>query len=387
MKAVLFRQHGGPEVLEYTDFPTPEPKSGEALIHLRAAALNRMDVMVRNGWPGLKLELPHINGADGAGEVVALSPPLPEGDRVASRITAEGGLGVRVNSQETGELETRELEVGDRVVINANFGCGKCEFCLAGRDNLCQNWHLLGETIRGTYAEYVAVPLKQLYKLPDDFDFYQAAAAALVYQTAWHSLVKRGNLQREETVLIVGAGGGVNTASVQIAKWLGARVVVVGSDAKKLELAKAIGADILIDRSQEADWSKAVYLATDRRGVDVVVDNVGITFMLSLRALRKGGRLLTVGNSGAPRFEIDNRYIFAKHLSIIGSTMSTLVDFQEVMDLVVMGELKPILDKTYPLREAASAQERLWRNENFGKITLDISPQPKGEGVRRTAEG
>jgi NADPH:quinone reductase-like Zn-dependent oxidoreductase len=347
MKTVLFHQHGGPEVLEYTDFPTPEPKPGEALIRLRAAALNRMDVLVRNGWPGLKLEMPHINGADGAGEIVEVNPVLHVRER----------LGVRT---------------GDRVVINANFGCGSCEFCLAGRDNLCLNWHLLGETIRGTYAEYVCVPLRQVYKLPDDFDFYPAVASALVYQTAWHSLVKRGNLQKGETVLIVGAGGGVNTASVQIAKLMGAQVVMVGSDAQKLTKAESIGADILIDRSKEADWSKSVFLATNKRGVDVVVDNVGTTFMQSLRVLRKGGRLLTVGNSAGPKFEIDNRYIFAKHLSIIGSTMSTLADFREVMDLIVTGQLKPILDKMYPLKDAAAAQERLWKNENFGKITLDI---------------
>jgi NADPH:quinone reductase-like Zn-dependent oxidoreductase len=348
MKVVLFRVHGGPEVLEFTDFPTPRSKPGEALVRLHAAALNRMDVMVRNGWPGLKLELPHINGADGAGEIVAINSPLPMGE----------GLGVRV---------------GDRVVINANLGCGKCEFCLEGNDNLCRDWHLLGETVRGTYAEYVVLPTKQLYRLPDDFDYHQAAAAALVYQTAWHSLVKRGNLQKSEIVLIIGAGGGVNTASVQIAKYIGAQVIVVGSDAKKLEKVESNGANILIDRSKEEDWSKAVFLATNKRGVDVVVDNVGATFMQSLRALRKGGRLLTVGNSAGPKVEIDNRYMFAKHLSIIGSTMSTLEDFKEVMDLVVAGKLKPIIDKTYPLRDAALAQERLWKNENFGKITLDIS--------------
>jgi NADPH:quinone reductase-like Zn-dependent oxidoreductase len=208
--------------------------------------------------------------------------------------------------------------------------------------------------------------------LPLDFDFHKAAAAALVYQTAWHSLVVRGNLQPHETVLIVGAGGGVNTASVQIAKYIGAQVLVVGSDAKKLELAKSIGADLLIDRSQEPDWSKPVFLATNKRGVDVVVDNVGTTFMQSLRSLRKGGRLLTVGNSGGPKFEIDNRYIFAKHLSILGSTMSTITDFNEVMDLIVSGKLMPIMDRTFPLQGAAIAQERLWKNENFGKITLDI---------------
>jgi NADPH:quinone reductase-like Zn-dependent oxidoreductase len=196
-------------------------------------------------------------------------------------------------------------------------------FAWPGKDNLCRDWHLLGETVRGTYAEYVASH-KTALQTAKGFDYHQAAASALVYQTAWHSLVKRGNLQKGETVLIVGAGGGVNTASVQIAKYIGAQVVIVGSDAHKLEKAESLGADILIDRSKEADWSKSVYLATDKRGVDVVVDNVGTTFMQSLRALRKGGRLLTVGNSGGPDFEIDNRYMFAKHLSIIGSTMSTL---------------------------------------------------------------
>ena len=343
MKAILFHKHGGPEVLEYADFPTPEPKAGEALIHLRAAALNRMDVMVRNGWQGLKLELPYINGADGAGEVVAF-----------------------------GENATG-FKVGDHVAINANLGCGTCEFCLRGQDNLCANWHLLGETIRGTYAEYICLPVRQLYKLPDDFDFHASAAAALVYQTAWHSMVTRGGVMAGETVAIIGAGGGVNSASIQVAKFLGARVVVVGSSSEKLKQAESLGADILIDRSKEMDWSKAIYLATEKRGVDVVVDNVGTTFPLSLRALRKGGRLLTVGNSGAPRFEIDNRYIFAKHLSILGSTMSTRADFAEVMDLIVAGKLKPVMDKIFPLKEAAAAQERLWRGENFGKITLDIS--------------
>jgi NADPH:quinone reductase-like Zn-dependent oxidoreductase len=342
MKAVLFHHHGGPEVLKYTNFPTPEPKPGEILIRLRAAALNRMDVMVRNGWPGLKLEFPHINGADGSGEVAGL------GDGVT------------------------EFNLGDRVAINANLGCGQCEFCQHKQDNMCLNWHLLGETVRGTYAEYICLPIRQLYKLPGDFDFHASAAAALVYQTAWHSMVKRGNVKAGETVAIVGAGGGVNSASIQVAKHLGARIIVIGSNTKKLKEAASLGADILIDRSADEDWSKVVFLATEKRGVDVVVDNVGTTFPLSLRALRKGGRLLTVGNSGSPRFEIDNRFIFAKHLSIIGSTMSTLADFTEVMDLVVAGKLKPIIDAIFPLKDAAAAQERLWSGENFGKITLDI---------------
>ena len=185
-------------------------------------------------------------------------------------------------------------------------------------------------------------------------------------------MVKRGGVTAGETVAIVGAGGGVNSASIQIAKHLGARVVVIGSNTKKLTEAESLGADILIDRSKVEDWSKAVFIATEKCGVDVVVDNVGTTFPLSLRALKKGGRLLTVGNSGGPRFEIDNRFIFAKHLSIIGSTMSTLGDFTEVMDLLIAGKLKPVIDKTYPLKDAAIAQERLWLGENFGKITLNI---------------
>jgi NADPH:quinone reductase-like Zn-dependent oxidoreductase len=342
MKTMLFRRHGGPEVLEYTDFPTPKAGPGEVLVRLRAAALNRMDVMVRNGWPGLNLEMPHINGADGAGEVAAL-----------------------------GE-DSSGFQVGDRVVINANLGCGRCEYCTGGWDNMCRTWHLLGETVRGTYAEYVNLPVRQLYKIPHDFPFHAAAAAALVYQTAWHSLITRGGLQAGEIVVVVGAGGGVNSASIQVAKLAGARVIVVGSSAHKLALAESLGAHVLIDRSADEDWSRAVYLATDKRGADVVVDNVGTTFMASLRSLRKGGRLLTVGNSGGPRFEIDNRYVFAKHLSVVGSTMSPLRDFSTVMGLVIADKLKPVLDRTFPLREAAAAQERLWRGENLGKITLDI---------------
>ncbi len=343
MKTVLFRRHGGPEVLEYGDFPTPAPKPGEALVRLHTAALNRVDVTVRNGWPGIKLELPHIPGCDGAGEV------------------AEVGEGVT------------QLEVGDHVVINANLGCGKCDYCLAGEDNMCRNWHLLGETVRGTYAQYVSLPARQLYKLPQEFDLRAAAAAALVYQTAWHSLITRGGLRPGETVLIVGSGGGVNTASIQVAKFAGASVIAVASSAEKANLAGSLGADHVVDRSKEADWSKAVFLATNKQGVDIVVDNVGNTFMPSLRTLRKGGRLLTVGNTGGPKVEFDNRYMFGRHLSIIGSTMSTLSEFSKVMDLIVQGKLKPVIDRIYPLEQAAAAQKRLEQDQQLGKILLDIS--------------
>jgi len=358
MKAVLFHTHGGPEVLQYADFPDPEPAAGQALVRLHAAALNRMDLWVRNGWPGLKLEYPHIPGADGAGEVVALTPP-PLSPLPSPRMGRGEGAGGEVRS-------------GDRVVINSNLGCGTCDYCMAGEDNLCRDWHLLGETLRGTYAEYVTVPSRQLFRLPDGFDYHTAAAAGLVFHTAWHSLVTRGKLQPGETVLVVGASGGVNTACIQIAKYTGAKVIVVGAGAQKLALAESLGADILIDRLQEEDWSKAVYRLTEKRGVDVVVDNVGTTFALSLRCLRKGGRLLTVGNTGGPKFEIDNRFIFGKHLTIIGSTMGTLKDFAEVMSLVTGGKLKVALDRSFPLADARSAQELLEKGEQLGKITLEI---------------
>ena len=342
MKAVLFHKHGGPEVLEYTDFPTPEPGPGEALVRLKAAALNGLDLWVRAGWPGIKLEYPHIPGADGAGEVVAL------GSGVTNRA------------------------IGERVVINSNLGCGKCEACLAGFDNRCRAWGLLGETRRGTYAEYVAVPARNLVLLPEGFDERSAAAAALVFHTAWHSLIARGGLRAGESVLVVGASGGVNTACIQIAKLTGAMVYVVGSNAEKLSIAESLGADHLIDRSQEENWPKIVYQLTGKRGVDVVVDNVGTTFPLSFRAACKGGRILTVGNTGGSTVEIDNRFIFAKHLSLIGSTMGTQKDFKAVMELVFAGRLKPVLDRSFPLAEARAAQERLKKGEQMGKITLAI---------------
>ena len=343
MKAVIFQRHGGPEVLEYVDFPTPVPQGDEVLVRLRVAALNRMDVAVRRGWPGLKLELPHINGADGAGEVAALGP------------RAEG------------------LAVGDPVVVNASLGCGECELCRSGMDNLCRNWHLLGETVRGTYAQYVCVPARQLHRLPVGFSLTTAAAGALVFQTAWHSLITRGALSAGETVVVVGAGGGVNTASVSVAKLQGARVIVVGSNAQKLERAKELGADFTIDRSQVEDWSAAAYLATDKRGADVVVDNVGSTLMPSLRLLRKGGRLLTVGSSAGPDVLLDNRYVFYRNVSILGSTMSPIKDFHTVMDLITTGQLTPTVDSSFDLKDAAEAHRRMESGAHFGKITLEIA--------------
>ena len=343
MKAVYIKEHGGPEKLEYGELPTPEAGEGQVLVRLEAAALNHMDLFLREGWPGLKIEYPHIFGADGAGNIEAVGPGV------------------------------RQWQGGERVVINANLSDGNCEFCQAGYENRCRNWHLLGETVSGTYAEYLAIPASNVKQVPDGYDLHHAAAAALVYLTAWHSLVSRGEVHAGEHVLIVGASGGVNTASIQIAKYMGAEVYVVGSSADKLELAESLGADHLIDRSKEENWSKTVFLESGKRGMDVVVDNVGTTFPMSLRAARKGGRILTVGNTAGPRFEIDNRFVFAKHLSILGSTMGTNADFETVMDLVFDGRLNSVVDKTFPLKDAGEAQARLESGEQLGKITLDIA--------------
>jgi NADPH:quinone reductase-like Zn-dependent oxidoreductase len=310
---------------------------------LRAAALNRLDLWVREGWPGLNLHFPHILGADGSGDIAAL-----------------------------GE-DVHEFSIGDRVVIDANIGCGTCDACLAGDDNLCNDWNLLGETIPGTLAEYINVPARNVLAIPDAIDYGHAAAASLVFLTAWHSLITRGNLQAGETVLVVGAAGGVNIASIQIAKLAGATVYVVGSNEQKLAIAKSLGADTLIDRSKEPEWDKAIWLATDRRGVDVIVNNVGgETMPLSLRAAAKRGRILTVGNTGNPIYEIDNRYIFGKHLSIIGSTMSPIKDFRTVMGLIFSGKLKVVIDRRYPLQDTTNALRRLEAGEQLGKIVIDI---------------
>jgi NADPH:quinone reductase-like Zn-dependent oxidoreductase len=343
MKAVLLQEHGGTEVLKYQEIQTPEPQSGQVLVRLRAAALNRLDLWVRKGWPGIKLNYPHILGADGAGEVAALGPDVDN------------------------------WQIGDRVVINSNFSCGHCDYCLAGYDNRCRSWHLLGETIPGTYAQFVIVPGDNLLSIPEGYDYRKAAAAALVFHTAWHSLITRAQMKAGESVLVVGASGGVNTASIQIAKLAGAKVFVVGSNSKKLSLAESLGADYLVDRSIEANWSKSIYKLTNRNGVDIVVDNVGTTFSLSFRSVRKGGRILTVGNTGGPKFEIDNRFIFGRHLSIIGSTMGTKKDFLDVMELVFSDNLKPVLDQDYPLADASVAQERLENGQQMGKITLSIN--------------
>lgn len=344
MKAIGFEQHGGIDRLQLIELPGPKPAVGELLVRLEAVALNHMDLLVLQGWPGLQLEMPHIPGADGAGVVAEVGP------------------------------EVTGFAVGDRVIIYPNLSCGRCEFCVAGADSLCREWQLLGEHTRGTFRELMAVPAGNLLKMPDDFDLTTAAAAPTAYLTAWHSLIGRGQLRPGEVVLVVGASGGVNTASIQIARLAGARVVAVGSSADKLQLAKQLGAELLIDRTADESWSKTAYLHDGRHGVDVVVDNVGApTMASSLRAVRKGGRILTVGNTGGPKYEIDHRFLFGKHITIIGSTVGSRSEFHQVMQLVFHGDLRPVLDMQYPLDRAAEAYQRMQVGEQLGKITLSLS--------------
>ena len=341
MKALAFYEHGLLENVQFTDVPEPQIGPDEVLLEVKAAALNRLDLWVLAGWPGLNLKLPHVMGSDGAGVVAQ--------------------LGANVT----------DFAVGDRVAINPTLGSDSDYFGRRGLDNMSDNHAILGEHVDGFLAEFAAVPARNLLKMPDDAKFEEAAAASLVYVTAWHSLVTRGGLRPGETVLIVGAGGGVNTAAIQIARLAGAGCIyVVGSSAEKLAKAEALGADVLFNRN-EVDWGKAIFKATNRRGVDIVVDNVGAaTFHTSLRALKKGGRLLTVGNTSGPKFEIDNRLIFGKHLTIIGSTMGSSADYETVMNLIFNGRLHPVIDTIYPLSEGITALRRLEVGDVVGKLVL-----------------
>lgn len=341
MKAVVFHEHGSLDNVVYADAPEPEIGPDEVLIEVKAAALNRLDLWVLAGWPGLNLKMPHVMGSDGAGVITAV------GQRVSG------------------------FAVGDRVAVNPTLSCGRCDFCLAGRDNMCRRFALFGEHVDGFLAEYAAVPARNLLKMPDDAAFVAAAAASLVFVTAWHSLITRANFQAGESILIVGAGGGVNTAAIQVARLAGAgQIYVVGSSAAKLALARELGADVTINRN-EVDWSKAIFKATNREGVDVAVDNVGAaTYQKSLRALKRGGRLLTVGNTSGPKFEIDNRLLFGKHLSIIGSTMGAIRDYERVMGLLFDGRLRAIVDSEHPLSDGPAILRKLDSGDVSGKLVV-----------------
>lgn len=347
MRAIIFERHDPlPTVYRFSDaVPDPELPPDGVVVKVHYAALNRLDNFVRIGWKGLNLQWPHIPCSDFSGEIIAV------GDQV------EG------------------WQVGQRVTANPLVWCGRCRACLAGRHNHCRNAHLLGEQIRGACADFVAVPARNLIAVPEGFDMRLAAAASLVYVTAWHSLITVGRLQAGERVLVVGAGGGVNTASIQIAKLAGASVYVIASNADRAARARTIGADWTIDRSEAPTWSKAVYAATGRTGVDMVVDNVGqATWRESLRTLRPGGRLVTVGGTSGYQAETPVNLIFGRHLHIIGSTMGTQDDYLTVMPLIFQGKLRPIIDSVFPIEQFQQAIERLMAGEMFGKIVIAVNP-------------
>ncbi len=344
MRAIVFIRHGGPEVLEYReDIPAPAPSPGEALIAVSYAALNRLDNFVRIGWKGLDLEMPHILGSDFSGTIAALGPGVSG------------------------------WQVGQRVVANPTVWCGTCPACVAGWHNRCDRFAILGEHVRGAYAEYVTVPARNLVAIPDSTPDDVAAAAPLVCVTAWHMLITAGRLRAGESVLVVGAGGGVNSVAIQIAKLAGASVGVVAANAEKVAKAQALGADWAVDRSAEPNWGREVYAATGKRGVDVVVDNVGAaTWANSLRCLAKGGRLLTVGGTTGYEAATPVNLIFAKHLSIIGSTMGTQADFEAAMAQVWAGKITPVVDQVFPLADYPAALARLMTGNAFGKILIKI---------------
>ncbi len=340
MKAIRFHEHGGPEKLCYEEVPDPRPGPGEVLIQLRAAALNHLDLFCRNGLPGVVL--PHIGGADGSGIVVA---------------TDDG---------------SQDPPIGERVLINPGLSDGVCSYCQAGEHSLCDRFKILGEQVDGTFAEYVVVPRENVMRIPDFLDFAAAAAYPLVTLTAWRMLMTKAQLRPGETVLILGVGGGVSSAAVQIAKLAGARVFATSGSDAKLERAQRLGADVTINY-REKDFSREVWMMTDKRGVDVIVENVGqATWPGSIRALAKGGRLVTCGATSGPKPDEDIRRIFTKQVTIMGSTMGNRREFATIVALLAAGALKPLVDTTLPLAQAAEAQQALEQAEQFGKIVLTI---------------
>ena len=342
MKALYFDSHGEVENLKFGSLPPPEPGPDEALIRVGAAAINHLDLWVLRGWPSLKLNLPHIGGSDIAGTIDKFGPGNPGG-----------------------------LSIGARVVVNPGITGGDDEWVRRGEDSVSPGYKIFGENLPGGFAEYVVAPVKNLYPIPENFTLSQAAAPLLSALTAWRMLKVRGGLASGESVLIVGAGGGLNSTAIQIAKHLGAEVFALSSSDRKLEQAKQLGASRLLNYKAQPQWSKEILKLTGGRGIDLIVDNVGTaTMSQSLKAAARGGRIVTVGNTSGPDLSIDNRYIFGKQLSIIGSTMGSRADFETVLPLIWNGTIKPVIDRELPLKDGAAGYRALDRGEQFGKIVL-----------------
>lgn len=342
MKVARIHQHGGTDVLVYEEAPEPKIKANQALIRVRACALNHLDLFVRAGIPGMKFPLPHILGSDIAGEVV-----------------------------EAGELCER-VKPGWRVLLSPGTSCRQCEQCLNGQDNLCRRFTMFGYGIDGGNAELMAAPEYSVIPIPDDLSFEEAAAAPLVFLTAWHMLMARAKLQPGEDVLVLAASSGVGQAAIQIAKMFQCRVIATAGGEEKLAKARAVGADHAIDHYAQ-DISAEVRKITGKRGVDVVIEHVGVaTWQKSLESLAPAGRLVTCGATTGFDAKVDLRFLFSKQWSLLGSFMGTMGELHQVLKFVFRKQLRPVIDQVYPLREIREAHERIERRQQFGKVVLSV---------------
>ena len=336
MRAARFHEHGGPEVLKYEDAPDPQPAPGRAIVRVRACALNHLDLWQRRGLERVKIPLPHISGADVAGEIV------------------DGG----------GAFET-----GTRVLLQPGLSCGRCAACGDGRDNECAAYSVLGYMSDGGYAELVSIPVENVVPIPAHIDFVSAAAFPLTFLTAWHMLLTRAGLRPGATVLVLAGGSGVGQAAIQVARVHGARVFAT-SGPSKVEAVRALGAEHVFDHYAE-DFARRTRALTDGRGADIVVEHVGeATWDRSVRALARGGRLVTCGATTGHAAAIDLRHLFARQLSLLGSYMGRKPELRAAAELFFAGKLRPVIDEVLPLSEIRTAHERLESGRQFGKVVV-----------------
>lgn len=339
MKAVRIHEFGGPEVLRYEDVPDPKPRKDQVLVRIKACALNHLDIFVRTGIPGVNL--PHILGSDIAGEIV-----------------------------EIGEYITG-FKPGQRVLLAPMHFCNRCAKCEAGVQNLCREFTVFGNAVDGGNCELIAVPAVNVIPIPDGLDFNQAASVPLVFLTAWHMLVGRAGIRPGQTVLVLGAGSGVGIAAIQIAKLFNARVISTAGDETKLEKAKALGADHVINHYKQK-ISQEVRAITNKEGVDIVFEHVGAaTWDESMKSLKPGAVIVTCGATTGPTVTFDLRFLFMRQLSFLGSYMGTMGELHEVLSHVFAGRLKPVVDRTFPLREIRAAHEFMEKSQMFGKIVVN----------------
>ncbi len=339
MKAVRIHQFGGPEVLRYEDVPDPKPRKDQVLVRVRACAMNHLDLWVRKGLPGINL--PRIPGSDMAGEIV-----------------------------EVGEYVTG-FHAGQRVLIAPMHFCNQCSKCVSGLQNQCRQFTVLGNGVDGGDCELVAVPPVNVIPIPDSLDFNHAAAAPLVFLTAWHMLTGRAAIRPGQTVLVLGANSGVGTSAIQVAKLFNARVIATAGDEKKMERARQLGADFVINHYKQK-ISEEVRNITHFGGVDIVVEHVGpATWQESMKCLKPAGTLVTCGATTGPKVDLELRFLFSRQLSVLGSYMGTMGELHEVLRHVFAGRLKPVIDRTFPLSEIRAAHEYMEKSQMFGKIVLN----------------